>query len=118
MKPVKIFYIIIAIILLLIAIWGFALISDRVFAALFDLWKFFGYNVKHGIPIGADSTFIFLLFTILAIEICMMFILISKASNNGLLYRLAILANIIYFVNSILIFILIFSKLAYLYCGR
>jgi hypothetical protein len=104
--------------LLVLAILGLVLTGDRVAAALFDLWKFSGYKREHGIDLGANSSFRFLSLCAMAAAACMPLALLAKRWNNKLLYRLATSAGAVYCANGALMFFLVSSGLAFLYCGR
>ena len=104
--------------LLIIAVLGLILVGDRFVAALFDVWKFSGFQQQHGIDLGANSSFQFLFICLLALSICMPLAIFAKRQNDQWLYRLVVAANVIYFINGLLLFLLVSSGLAFLYCGR
>jgi len=104
--------------LLTMAVWGLALTVDRAAAVLFDLWKFSGHASERGIDIGANSSFQFLSLCVFAMGFCMPLALLAKSWNNKLLYRLSTAAGATYFISCLLLFLLVSSGLAFLYCGR
>ena len=108
------------------AVSGLALVGDRVAHALYELYKFagFGHEKLSGISLGANVSFIFLSFCLLATGACMLLALLAKDWNNRTLYRFATAAGTVYFVNGTLMLLLIMSGeltsigLATLDCGR
>lgn len=117
MRHVQKIFLVLALGLFAMAVSGLVLTGDRAAAALFDLWRFSGYKGRHGIDLGANSSFLLLSFSILAIGACMALALLAKGWNNKLLCRLATAAAAVYFVNGALMFLLVSSGLAFLYCG-
>jgi len=118
MRPIRRISIVLAFGLLAMAVLGLALVGDRVFTALFNLWKFSGYMDGHGIDLGANSSFQFLSLCLLATSACMLLALRARDWGDKLLYQLATAAGAIYFINGLLLFSLVSFGLAFLYCGR
>jgi len=92
-------------------------IGERVCAALFSTWKFFG-NARGGIGIGANISFAALFSCLFGATVSMLIVYLLKDSGRKWLFRSAVTASVIYFMNGLLLFLLVKSGLAYLYCGR
>lgn len=111
-------YLALAIILLAAAVSGLLLVGERAFAAFFDVWKFNGYQHRQGIDLGANSSFEFLSLCMLGLTVCMPLAIISTRISDKLLCRLVIAASAIYAINALVLFTLLASGLAHLFCGR
>lgn len=116
MKYIQRFLLLLALALMALAILNLCLVGGRVILAFFDVWKF-GLNT-HGIDLGANSSFAFLAFSLLAIGTCISIAIFTKNIGNLVIYRLSIISAAIHLLNGFLISFLVFSGLAFLYCGR
>jgi hypothetical protein len=97
---------------------SFIYIFDRVYAALFNAWKFYGYGGDKGIDLGASYFFSALIFCILGLCACIFAAHYLKKTNQKWIYRLATISSIIYFINVFSLLLLVSTDLAYLYFGR
>jgi hypothetical protein len=98
----------------LLCLW---LVADRVAAAIFNLWKFSGYRHWQGIDLGAQSTCIFLIACLFGVTGC--FTVISFCKSLPVLQsRIVTVTAGIYFINGLLLLLIISSGAGYLYCGR
>lgn len=93
---------------------GLFVILERFYAALFNVWKFYGYGGDKGIDIGASSFFFTIFFCICAICVCMPIIFYLRKSDRKWLYRSAMVTSVIYLINCLLLLILIVSGLAFI----
>ena len=100
------------------AMLGLVMIGERFYAALFNFWKFYGYGGDKGIDIGATAFFISASLCVIGFCACILIIFYLKKTDRKWLYRSAIAASVIYFVNSLMLFSLIASGLAFIHYGR
>jgi hypothetical protein len=97
---------------------SFIYIFDRICAALFNFWKFYGYGGDQGIDLGARAFFFVLGFCILGLCACIFAAYYVKRTNQKCLYRVAIISSIIYFIDVSQLLLLVSTDLAYIYFGR
>jgi hypothetical protein len=97
---------------------GLLAVMERVYAALFMIWKFYGHGHLEGIDIGANTSFVAMFLYLLGLGVCMLISIFLKNLDRKWLYRLTIVASAIYFINGVLLFLLVSTKLAFLTCVR
>ncbi|MCL2658306.1 MAG: hypothetical protein FWD62_13015 [Betaproteobacteria bacterium] len=100
--------------LLPISILGLFWIGDRVYAAIFNAWKFYGYGSNNGIDIGVEPFYFAVFSCLLGLCVCIYIVFYLKKSNRIWLYRSAVMASVIYFLNNLLLLLLVSSGLAFL----
>ncbi|MDR3353299.1 MAG: hypothetical protein LBO00_09950 [Zoogloeaceae bacterium] len=103
-------------VLLSVAISGLLAIMERVCAAFFSAWKFHGYGGSDGISIGTNASLAVLFFCFFGLGACMLVAILSKNQAYKWRYRFAIAASAIYFLNGLLLFLLLSTPLAFLSC--
>jgi hypothetical protein len=104
--------------LLLLALCGLYFLGDRILYSIFDYWRFRGYGHEQGIDLGAYSSLVFMTCNLLGVVATVPILLVSRNENNRRLYILSITTGMVYFLNGILLFCIISSGLAFLFCGR
>lgn len=107
-----------ALILLILAILGLLFVFERAVAAVFNFWKFNEFEFGEGIDLGANTSFQFLFLCMLGVIVCLPLIVDSVRRSDKVTYKFLVVASGIYFFNALVLFFIVFSGLAYLYCGR
>jgi hypothetical protein len=104
--------------LLIISLVCLMLVGDRVWASLFNLWKFSGYQPSQGIDLGAQSSVLFLTACLYGLAGCFAIAIFYKPHVGTGFFRIVMAAGGIYFTAGSLLVLMVLSELGYLYCGR
>lgn len=103
---------------LIVALACVGLIGERLLAALLNYWKFSTAQRMQGIDLGANSTLAFNAICMIGLAISITLYFVSRKQTASAASTAAAIAGTLYFASSVVLFGLVSSGLAYLYCGR